>query len=53
MFFLETTPDTSQYMIAGYTIAFGIMILYVASLFIRFRNLYRDISMLEDMEEEK
>ena len=51
MFFLETPPDTSQYMIAGYAIAFGVMIIYVASLFIRFRNLNRDISMLEDMDE--
>ena len=51
MFFLETPPDTSQYMIAGYAIAFGVMIIYVASLFIRFRNLKRDMSMLEDMDE--
>ena len=51
MFFLETPPDTSQYMIAGYAIAFGVMTIYVASLFIRFRNLKRDMSMLEDMDE--
>jgi hypothetical protein len=53
MFFFQAPPDTSQYMIAGYAVAFGVMLLYVASLFIRFRNLNRDISMLEEMDEKK
>ena len=53
MFFLDTPPDTSSYLIAGYAIAFTVMIIYVASLFIRSRNLQRDLSMLEDMDEEK
>ena len=37
-------------MVAGYAIAFGVMLIYVVSLFIRSRNLYRDLSMLEDMD---
>lgn len=53
MFFLETPPDTSQYMIAGYSIAFGVMIVYVVSLYIRFRNLDRDMSMFEEMDKDK
>jgi hypothetical protein len=53
MLILETTPDTSQYMIAGYAIAFGVMFIYVASLFIRSRNLKRDMSMLEEMDKDK
>lgn len=53
MSFLETTPDTSQYMVAGYAIAFGVMIIYVASLYIRSRNLKRDMSMLEEMDKDK
>ena len=53
MFFLETPPDTSQYMIAGYAISFGVMIIYVVSLYIRSRNLQRDLSMLEEMDEHK
>jgi hypothetical protein len=52
MFLLETTPDTTGYMVAGYIFAFGTMFIYVASLFIRFRNLNRDLAMLEDMDEE-
>ena len=53
MFFLEATPDTSQYMVAGYAISFGVMLIYVASLFIRSRNLNRDLSMLEEMDKQK
>jgi hypothetical protein len=50
MFFQEPTPDTSGYMIAGYAIAFTLIGLYVFSLYLRNRNLYQDMSMLEEME---
>lgn len=50
MFFQETTPDTSGYMIAGYVITFLIMGIYVASLYLRNRNYQQDISLLEEME---
>lgn len=53
MFFLETPPNTSPYMIAGYAIAFGVMLLYVASLYIRHRNLKHDLTMLEEMDKDK
>jgi len=52
MFFLETIPDTSGYMIAGYAVSFGAMLLYVVSLIVRFRNLKQDIALLESMEEQ-
>ncbi len=50
MFFQETTPDTSGYMIAGYAITLLILSIYVASLFIRNRNLRQDMAMLAEME---
>lgn len=53
MYFLQSPPDTSQYMVAGYAIAFGVMLIYVGSMFIRSRNLKRDLSMLEEMDKEK
>jgi hypothetical protein len=53
MFFLEAPPDTSQYMVAGYAVAFGVMLIYVLSLFIRSSNLKRDLSMLEEMDKDK
>ena len=52
MFLLQAPPDTSSYMVAGYAVAFGVMLLYVISLVIRSRNLKRDISILEEMDKE-
>jgi len=37
-------------MIAGYLIAFVVMGLYIASIYMRSRNLKQDMSMLEEME---
>ena len=37
-------------MIAGYAIAFVVMALYVASLYVRNRNLNRDLTLLEEMD---
>lgn len=48
--FLQTTPDTSNYMIAGYVIAFVVMGLYVASIYLRSRNLNQDKATLEEMD---
>ena len=50
MFFQEATPNTSGYMIAGYAIAFILMALYVASIYVRNRNLRQDMTMLEEMD---
>lgn len=52
MFFLDTTPDTSSYMIAGYAIAFTLLAVYLVSLFVRWRNLSRDYDVLKSMEAE-
>jgi hypothetical protein len=50
MFFQEATPDTSGYMIAGFVITFLVMGLYVASIYLRSRNLKQDMSMLDEMD---
>ncbi len=50
MFFQETTPDTTGYMIAGYAVAFIVMALYVASIYLRARNLSQDQALLEEMD---
>ena len=52
MFFQEPTPDTSGYLIAGYAVAFLVMALYVASIYIRHRNLSRDMATLQEMDEQ-
>ena len=46
MFFQDATPDTSGYMIAGYAIAFIVMGLYVASIYLRNRNLTGKVAQL-------
>ena len=51
MFFQQGTPDTSGYMIAGYAVAFIVMALYVASIYLRARNLKQDMTILNEMEE--
>jgi cell division protein FtsL len=48
--FLQTTPDTSGYMIAGYAVAFIVMALYVFSMAMRSRNLKQDLTTLEEMD---
>jgi hypothetical protein len=50
--FLETIPDTSNYMIAGYIFAFVVMGLYVLSIFRRSTNLKRDAETLESLDSE-
>jgi hypothetical protein len=52
MFIQDTPPDTSAYMIAGYTIFFVLMLLYLFSLFIRTRNLNKDLTILEEIKEQ-
>jgi len=50
MFLQTPTPDTSGYMIAGYAVAFIVMGIYVASIYIRTRNLTQDKETLEEMD---
>ncbi len=45
--FIETTPNTDVYMIAGYAAFFIISAIYIFSLAIRQRNLQRDLEALE------
>ncbi len=52
MLFDQGTPDTSVYMIAGYVIFFVIAAIYLVSLFVRARNLRRDLETLQSMESE-
>jgi hypothetical protein len=51
--FQEGPAETTGYMIAGYAVIFGIMAIYLISLFIRQRNLTQDLAILEDLESNK
>ena len=36
---MDAPADTLNYFIAGYSVIFGVMLVYLISLFVRFRNL--------------
>lgn len=42
-----------QYMLAGYTVICVVLVIYLLSLFVRTRNLKRQLQMLEDEPEDK
>jgi hypothetical protein len=53
-FFLQEGPaNTTNFMIAGYAVIFGIMLIYLISLLIRQRNLQKDLEVLEEIQDEE
>lgn len=51
MLFAEGPANTVNYMIAGYTVFFTVMILYLTSLLVRNRNLKQDLEVLQEVEQ--
>jgi len=47
---MNTIPDTTNYMIAGYAVFAIVMIAYLASLYTRWQNLKRDEHMLDEID---
>ncbi len=47
------TPDTSDYMLTGYIVAFAVIGLYLFSLRLRWRALQREMEALADLKREK
>jgi hypothetical protein len=45
--------ETTNYMIAGYAVIFGVMLIYLISLIIRRRNLKQDFQVLQELEEKE
>jgi len=45
---MDATPDTLNYMIAGYVVFTVIMATYLASLYLRWRNLERELHALDE-----
>ena len=46
----QAPAETTRYMIAGYSVIFSVIFLYIVSIFIRRRNLMRDLEILNEME---
>ncbi len=51
MFFQEAPADTFNYMVLGYGVIFAVMGLFIASLVVRFRNLGRDLELLDNNDD--
>jgi hypothetical protein len=52
LFLQEAPANTTNYMIAGYAVIFGVMLIYLISLLVRQRNLQKDLEVLADMQGE-
>lgn len=48
----ESPAETTAYMIAGYVVIFGVMLIYLVSLRVRSRNLKQDLEVLKELEEQ-
>ena len=54
LFLLQEAPaNTTNYMIAGYSVIFGVILLYLLSLYIRQHNLKQDLEVLEGDQQGK
>ena len=51
-YFQEGPADTTNFMIAGYAVIFGVMLIYLFSLLVRQRNLQKDLEVLEEIQGE-
>lgn len=51
MFFQDAPANTTTFMIAGYAVIFGVMLIYLISLYLRQRNLNQDLEVLEEAGE--
>ncbi len=49
---IQSAPaETTLYMIAGYSVIFSVMLIYIVSLILRNRDLKRNWHILKDLEE--
>ena len=48
-----TTPETFGYMLAGYALFFGLPLVFIVSLWLRQRNLEKDLELMEELKPEK
>ncbi len=49
---LFATPETTNFMIAGYIVIFSVMFIYIVSLVLRRRKLTQDLKILEEMDDQ-
>jgi hypothetical protein len=52
MFLLDAPPDTVKFMVAGYSIGFTILGIFLISLVVRWNGLKRELALLQELEKE-
>jgi hypothetical protein len=50
---MQAPAETFAFMLLGYSVILGTMALFLASLVLRFRNLRREIQILEEIEDDE
>ena len=50
---MDTPANTLSYFIAGYAVIFGVLLIYLVSLIIRWGNLRRDEKMLLELDKKE
>jgi hypothetical protein len=53
MMLQEGPAQTTNYMLIGYAVIFGSMLIYVISLYLRQRNLERDLELMKELEKDQ
>jgi hypothetical protein len=53
MLIQQGPADTLTYMLLGFAVILGVMGLYIANIALRFRNMRRDLKVLEDIAEDQ
>jgi CcmD family protein len=49
----QAPAETTNYMVAGYTVIFSVIFAYIVSLIIRSRSLKREVQTLNDLDAEE
>lgn len=50
---MDAPANTLSYFIAGYAVIFGLMLIYIASIVVRWRSLRQDETLLNELDDEK
>jgi len=53
MMLQEGPAQTTNYMLIGYAVIFGSMLIYVISLYLRQRNMERDLELMKELEKDQ
>lgn len=50
---METMPETTQFLVLGFAVTFGIIGAFIVAMITRWRSLTRDLHALEQIEREE